>query len=71
MALIPLLGIVAENNNFSMTTLPRSIYADASNGERSEIIPLKTESGFTFRTNVDEEDIATPTSRSSRRTAQR
>ena len=71
MALIPLLGIAAENNNFSTTTLPRSIYADVSNGERSEFIPLKTESGFTFRMNVDEEDTATLTSRSSKRTARR
>ena len=57
MALIPLLGIAAENNNFSTTTLPRSIYVDVSNGERTEIIPLKTESRFTFRMNVDKEDL--------------
>ena len=71
MALIPLLGIAAENKKNSMTTLPRSIYADVSNEKRSVFIPLKTESGFTFRTNVDEEDAAKPTSRSSRRTARR
>ena len=71
MALIPLLGIAAENNNFSTTTLPRSIYVDVSNRERTEILPLKTENGFTFRTNVGDEDAATSTSRSSRRTARR
>lgn len=66
-----MLGIAAENNNFSTATLPRSIYADVSNGERSEFIPLKTESGLTFRTNVGDEDAMTSTSGSGRRAARR
>ena len=68
MTLIPLLGIAAENNKFSTATLPRSIYADVRNGERSEFIPLKTESGFTFRMNVGDEDATTSTSGLGRRT---